>query len=176
MAKHGNPQHHRYTSGATQHEPRAGSAAAPLRIAIRLWGYEASLAQTWIGSLPSLNGALVWTLALTPASLDVDLVVHMVKPSSDVRGGFCWNCVGANRALVQVHSTTVKALALFAGQTRHLPTARSGLWIAAGKLPPRAALIRLAHLIGAVATPSPSGDATVRDHVLWMIARDLDVE
>ncbi|WP_430231273.1 hypothetical protein [Paraburkholderia tropica] len=175
MANHGDPQNYLYTSGMTQHASRTGSAAAPLRIAIRLWGYDTSVAQTWIGSLPSLNGALAWTLALSPDSLDVDLVVHMVKPSPDVRGGFCWNCVGANRALVQMHSTTGKALALFAGQTRQLPAARSGLWIAAGKLPPRAALMRLAHLIGAVATLSPSGDATVRDHVLWMIGRELDV-
>ena len=168
-------QSHLYSIGATPRDPGDRRAAAPLRIAVRLWGYDASLAQTWMESLPSLNESLAWTLALTTSSVNTDLMLHMVKPSHDLRAGFCWNCVGANRALARSDSANGNALALFAGHANQLPVTRTGLWIAAGTLAPLAALFRLAHLLAAVTAPTPSGAATVRNEVLGMVARELDV-
>jgi len=161
--------------GSTPRVPGKPVAGAPMRIAVRLWGYETSLAQAWIESFPTLNGAFACTLALTASHPDADLVLHMVEPSCDVRTGFCWNCVGANRALAHASSAQRNALALFAGDAIALPAMRSGLWIATGKLPPRAALFRLAHLNAAAVAPGASGAVTLRTHLLQMIARQLDV-
>lgn len=168
-------QSHLFGIGATPHEPGERGATAPLRVAIRLWGYDASLAQAWIESLPSLSGSLAWTLALAKNSPETDFVLHMVKPSRDALTGFCWNCVGANRALAQAQQVNGNALALFAGHANQMPHSRSGLWIAAGSLPPRAALFRLAHLLAATTALTASGAPTVRNHMLGMIAREVDV-
>lgn len=168
-------QRHMGGSEATPRGPGMPGAGAPMRIAVRLWGYDTSLAQAWIESLPTLNGTFACTLALTARHPDADLVLHMVEPSCDVRAGFCWNCVGANRALAHARSARQNALALFAGHAIALPAMRNGLWIATGTLPPRAALFRLAHLIAAAVEPGASGTVTLRTHLLQMIARELDV-
>jgi hypothetical protein len=168
-------QNHMYDLGTTRHKPAEGCARAPLRIAIRLWGYDIPDAQSWIGDLSTLNGLLDWTLALTQREPGADILVHMIKPSRIMGAGFCWNCVGANRSIARIQSAGGTALALFAGHANQLPPTRSGQWVTAGSLSPRAALFRLAHLIAAATTPMPSGTVIVRNHVLEMIARELDV-
>jgi hypothetical protein len=162
--------------GATPRSPGKPVAGAPMRVAIRLWGYDAALAEAWIESFPSVNGTLACTLALTASHPDADLVLHMVKPSGNLRSGFCWNCVGANRALAHAHSAQRNVLALFEGHATQLPVVRNGLWIATGALPPHIALFRLAPLIAAATGQSALGTVTLRTDLLAMIARELDVE
>ncbi|MBN3811008.1 hypothetical protein [Paraburkholderia sp. Ac-20347] len=147
---------------------------APLRIAIRLWGYDAAVAQTWLDSLPTLDGLIGWSIALAPDSPGAHMVVHMIKPSQMPGATFCWNCMGANRAIARMDPADGAAIALFAGHANALPPARDGLWMTSGALPPRAALFRLAHLIGAAAMPTSSGDFALRYHVLEMIGSALD--
>lgn len=168
-------QSHMYGRSAIQHDSRKQFARSPLRIAIRLWGYDASRAQSWIESLPTLDGLLAWTVALTPDNHGADILLHMVKPSQAPGAGFCWNCLGANRSIARMDPANGIALALFAGHADQLPPAHSGLWITSGALPPRAALLRLTHLIAACAMPTSSGAVTLRYQVLELIGRELDV-
>lgn len=168
-------QSHEYNNlDTTRHEIRERIDHAPLRIALRLWGYDASQAQTWIESLPTLDGSLAWSLAVAPDNHDADVVVHMVKPSRPAGSTFCWNCVGANRAIARRPSASGTALVLFAGHACQMPSARTGQWIVSGGLPPRAALSQLSHLIAAAAAPASSGAVMVRNHLLEMMVRELD--
>lgn len=169
-------QSHMEGSGTTPRASGKPVAGAPMHIAVRLWGYDASLAEAWVESFPTVNGTLACTLALAASHPDADLVVQMVKPSDTVRSGFCWNCVGANRALAHAHSAQRNVLALFEGHATQLPAMRNGLWIATGALPPQIALFRLAPLIAAAAGRNTSGTVTLRTDLLGMIARELDVE
>ncbi|HDR9076404.1 TPA: hypothetical protein QDA97_005225 [Burkholderia vietnamiensis] len=168
-------QSHEYNNlDTTRHEIRERINRTPLRIALRLWGYDASQAQTWIESLPTLNGSLAWTLAVVPDDHGADVVVHMVKPSRPAGSMFCWNCIGANRAIARRPSEFGTALVLFAGHTHQMPSACTGQWIVAGGLPPCEALSQLSHLIAAAAAPTSSGAMAVRSHLLKMMARELD--
>ncbi|WP_395067862.1 hypothetical protein [Paraburkholderia silvatlantica] len=168
-------QSHTGGRSAIQHDLAKRGAFSPLRIAIRLWGYDASSAQTWIEALPTLDGLLLWTIALAPSSPGADITLHMVKPSKVPGAPFCWNCVGANRSVARMGRAMSTAFTLFAGHADQLPPARSGLWITCGALPPRAALARLAHLIAAATMPTSSDAVTLRYRVLELIARDLDI-
>lgn len=168
-------QSHEYNNpNTTRHEIRERINRAPLRIALRLWGYDASQAQTWIESLPTLDGSLAWALAVASDNRDADVVVHMVKPSCLVGSTFCWNCIGANRAIQRRLSVSGTALVLFAGHACQMPSARTGQWVVAGGLPPCAALSQLSHLIAAAAAPTSSGAKAVRSHLLEMMVRELD--
>ncbi|WP_412526837.1 hypothetical protein [Burkholderia lata] len=168
-------QSHEYNHlDTTRHEIRERINRVPLRIALRLWGYDASQVQTWIESLPTLDGSLAWALAVAPDHHDAAVVVHLVKPSSPVGSKFCWNCIGANRAIERRLSMSGTALVLFAGHAHQMPSARTGQWIVAGGLPPWAALSQLSHLIVAAAAPTPSGARAVRSHLLEMMVRELD--
>ncbi|VBD58984.1 hypothetical protein [Burkholderia pseudomallei] len=158
----------------TRHEICERIDRAPLRIALRLWGYDASQAQTWIDSLPTLDGLIAWALAVAPDNHDADVVVHMVKPSRPAGSTFCWNCIGANRAIARRRSESGIALVLFVGHSYQMPSPRAGQWIAAGRLPPCSALSQLSHLILAAAAPTFSGAKAVRSHLLEMIVRALD--
>ncbi|MBR8086045.1 hypothetical protein KDX23_25255 [Burkholderia vietnamiensis] len=168
-------QSHEYNNIDTiRHEICERIDRAPLRIALRLWGYDASQAQTWIESLPTLDGSIAWALAVAPDNHDADVVVHMVKPSRPVGSTFCWNCIGANRAIARRPSASGTALVLFAGHASQMPSARTGQWIVADGLSPCAALSQLSHLITAAAAPTSSGAMAVRNHLLEMMVRELD--
>lgn len=168
-------QSHEYNNlDTTRHEICERIDRAPLRIALRLWGYDASQAQTWIESLPTLDGSIAWALAVAPDNHDADVVVHMVKPSRPVGSTFCWNCIGANRAIARRPSASGTALVLFAGHAYQMPSARTGQWIVAGGLSPCEALSQLSHLITAAAAPTSSGAMAVRNHLLEMMVRELD--
>lgn len=168
-------QSHEYNNlDTTRHEICERIDRAPLRIALRLWGYDASQAQTWIELLPTLDGSIAWALAVAPDNHDADVVVHMVKPSRPVGSTFCWNCIGANRAIARWPSASGTALVLFAGHAYQMPSARTGQWIVAGGLSPCAALSQLSHLITAAAAPTSSGAMAVRNHLLEMMVRELD--
>ncbi|WP_310629955.1 MULTISPECIES: hypothetical protein [unclassified Paraburkholderia] len=159
---------------AARPDPARPIAHSPLHIAIRLWGYDSALAQTWLESLPTLNGLLTWSIALAPDSPGAQMVVHMIKPSRMPGATFCWNCMGANRAIARMDPADGLAIALFAGHAQTLPIGRDGLWMTSGALPPRAALFRLAHLIGAAAMPTSTGAFALRYHVLEMIGGEID--
>ncbi|QCP47899.1 hypothetical protein FAZ95_01105 [Trinickia violacea] len=146
-----------------------------LRVALRLWGFEESHFQSWMGELPRLNGLITWAILREKLASDADIVVHVVKPSRATGSAFCWNCAGANYALMRSLSEGRTDLVLFSGNERQLPRARAGHWAVAGRLSPRVALGRLAHLIAASSTHLMEAGAVRRD-LLSMIAQKLDVD
>jgi hypothetical protein len=98
----------------------------------------------------------------------------MVRPSRLTGDGFCWNCVGANRAVFRSMAECGTEMILFEGKAEHLPRHRAGHWAAAGTLPPHAALGRLGCLIAASSTYKPRMQAAVRRNLLGIIAQQLD--
>ncbi|WP_144157893.1 hypothetical protein [Paraburkholderia sp. BCC1885] len=145
-----------------------------LRIALRLWGLNEPTVKSWINELPTLNGLLSWEVAHSRIVDDADIVVHMVKPSRKGPEAFCWNCVGANRAMVRSLDVSHTEMVLFAGGADQLPSDRSGHWAAAGQLTPREALHTLALMIGASSTRLPQGHAAVRRELLALVTGYLD--
>ena len=152
----------------------ARNGLRPLCIALRLWGYEESEVQSWMSELPGLNGAITWTISRDRLARGADVVVHMVRPSRLAGNAFCWNSVGANRAVDRSVAECGTEMILFEGKAEHLPRHRAGHWAAAGALPPHAALARLGCLIAASSTYKSRMQATVRRNLLAMIAQQLD--
>lgn len=120
---------------------------AGFRIGLRLWGFVESEIGTWIPGLPTLDGSLCWEIARQRDGDGADMIIHLVKSSSNALGSFCWNCVGANEAIRAAASTSRIEAALFSGDERRVPAARSGLWTMAGARPAHAALHTLAHAV-----------------------------
>lgn len=155
--------------------PRNDSAT--LRIALRPWGFDACVVQSWINALPTLDRAIAWELATDRRAPGADIVVHVVRPAPAARGQFCWNGIGANYALRQSLAACGTELALLIGASEQMPAERVGHWVAAGALPPAAALARLGRLIAACAAPrpQPQPQPPVRRALMRLISHDLDM-
>lgn len=145
-----------------------------LRIALRLWGLDEPVVKSWVSELPALNGLLSWEITNSRIADGADIVVHMVKPSRPAPGAFCWNCVGANRAMARSLHMSHAEMVLFVGAADELPSDRAGHWAAGGRLTSRAALHTLALLIGASSMRLPHGHITVRRDLLALLTRQLD--
>lgn len=144
-----------------------------LRIALRLWGFDESAVKSRMSESPTLNGLLSWDIARSRDAEGVDMVLHLVNPSRPAPGSFCWNCLGANRAMVRSLETSRTEMVLFAGTADQLPRGRAGLWAAAGKLTMWDALHTLALLIASSAQLTAVHGA-VRRELLPLIASHLD--
>ena len=145
-----------------------------IRIALRLWGFDESVVKSRMNELPSLNGLLSWEIARSRNGEGSDVVLHLVNPSRPAPGAFCWNCLGANRAMVRSLETSRTEMVFFAGAAEQLPRDRTGHWAAAGNLPTWVALHTLALLIGASSVQFTDAHATVRRELLPLIASHLD--
>jgi len=158
----------------------ASNARAPhgrrpaLRVALRLWGIDERDAQSRLGGLRARHPQLDWRIARDSAAAGADIVVHVVKPMARRSDGFCWNCIGANRALTRSLERARTEIALFAGDARELPQRRAGLWAVAGTRDSCTALDALARALHASATRGPDGRTTVRHDLLALIATRLD--
>jgi hypothetical protein len=152
---------------------QAGQQILP--VAVRLWGFDESEAQSWPGELPLPDGLLAWSIARNSVAEGAPLVVHLVKPSLRADDAFCWNCVGANYAMTRALDGTHAEIVLFVGDAAELPRRRVGFWAVAGKLPAPTALHAMAYLIGASAVTGHKDQFGVRGDVLAMIAQRLDV-
>lgn len=109
--------------------------ASPLLIGLRLWGFERLEVRHWGENLPTLGGRLAWEIMRDPDNDAVDVVIHLVRSSATALGSFCWNCVGANRAMHGARHGAVLNVAIFSGDARRLPAQLNGLWVMAGKRP-----------------------------------------
>ena len=107
--------------------------AAPLRIGLRLWGIDEYEVLCWGERLPTLGERIVWDIVHDPDSDDAGMVIHLVRSSAATLGSFCWNCVGANRAMYRATRSSSLNVAVFSGDPRRLPTPRYGLWAMAGR-------------------------------------------
>ncbi|WP_025597694.1 hypothetical protein [Burkholderia sp. WSM2230] len=107
--------------------------ALPLRIGLRLWGFDKPEVLRWGENLPTLGGRLAWEIMHDPDSDGVDVVIHLVRSSASALGSFCWNCVGANRAMHGAQHGSALNVAVFSGDARRLPAQLNGLWVIAGK-------------------------------------------
>ncbi|MDN7856307.1 hypothetical protein [Burkholderia cepacia] len=146
-----------------------------LRIALRPWGFDACVVQSWINALPTLDRAIAWEIATDRRAPGADIVVHVVRPAPAARGQFCWNGIGANYALRQSLAACGTELALLIGDSNQMPAECVGHWVAAGALPPAAALARLGRLIAACAAPQQQTQPPVRRTLMRLISRDLDM-
>ena len=145
-----------------------------LTVAVRPWGFSNAELSSWLPDLSSLNGLLRWTVAHDRAAAGADVVVHFVRPSTHDRNALCWNCVGANRAMITALEKQRLELVLFAGDANELPQSRAGFWAIAGQLPPNAALDAIGRMIGASALPWQASRLAVRKDLLQLIARRVD--
>ncbi|WP_346778654.1 hypothetical protein [Burkholderia sp. Ac-20353] len=148
---------------------------APLRIALRPWGFDARTVESWIHALPTLDRTIEWGIAADRRAPGADIVVHIVKPAPGARGQFCWNSVGANYALRQSLAACGTELALLIGDADQMPDERIGHWVVAGALPPATALARLGQLIAACAAPRRETQTPVRRTLMRLIAGQLDL-
>lgn len=162
------PREHAFDSGTHRNSPQ------PLRVALRLWGFDEREVHSWLDDLPTLDGMLNWTIARERAAEWAALVVHVVKPSPRAQDAFCWNCVGANRAMVCALEGTRPEIVLFAGDATQLPRRRAGVWSVAGDMPAYAGLHALAYRIGASAGKGANGKFAMRSNLLAIIAQRLD--
>jgi hypothetical protein len=138
-----------------------------------MWGFDEYEVKSRMSELPALNGLLSWEIAHSRYAEGADMVLHLVNPSRPAPGGFCWNCLGANRAMVRSLETSRTEMVLFAGAAGQLPRGRAGHWAAADRLPAWVALNTLALLIASSARLNEA-HATVRRELLPLIARHLD--
>ncbi|MFC4702180.1 hypothetical protein [Paraburkholderia caffeinitolerans] len=162
------PREYAVDPGAHRNSPQ------PLQVALRLWGFDEREVRSWIDDLPSLDGTLNWSIARERAADGAAVVVHVVKPSPRAQDAFCWNCVGANRAMVCALEGTRPEIVLFAGDAAQLPRRRAGVWSVAGDMPAYAALQALAYMIGASAGKGANGQFGMRRDLLAVIAQRLD--
>jgi hypothetical protein len=154
----------------------AGGGGQSLCIALRLWGFDESEAQSWISELSDLDGLIVWKISRFRRDTDADIVVHLVKPARRANDVFCWHSIQANRAVLASYAGGRNEMVLFAGDKDRLPTRRSGHWALTGKLSPQAALGRLGRLIAASSTQRESAQGPISRALLRMIAQQLDTE
>lgn len=105
-----------------------------LRVGLRLWGFAEHEVERWIGNLPTLGARLSWQIVHDRDGEGADMMIHLVRSSTDALSPFCWNCVGANRAIRRAQGGPALHVALFSGDARRLPTPRHGLWAMAGPL------------------------------------------
>jgi hypothetical protein len=145
-----------------------------LRIVLRLWGVDEPVVKSWISELPTCNGVLSWEVSNSCVADGAHIVVNMVKPSRHASGAFCWNCVGANRAMVRSVDMSHTEMTLFVGAADRLPSDRVGHWSAAGRLTPYAALHTLAFLIDASRARFPQAPAVVWRDLLGLVTVHLD--
>lgn len=124
---------------------RAGGA--PLRIGLRLWGFEDRQVESWFDDLRDLDGRLRWELVRQRDGAGADLVIHLVKSSSALLSSFCWNCAGADHTMRQSQGKSPVHIAIFAGDANRLPAERAGLWVFAGNRSPKAALQELTQTV-----------------------------
>jgi hypothetical protein len=150
------------------------NSRSTLRVALRAWGFDEREMQSWPDGLPSLDGMLTWTIARDRVAESAALVVHVVRPSPRAQDAFCWNCVGANHAMVCALEGTRPEIVLFAGEATQLPHRRAGFWSVAGDLPAHTALHALAYMIGASAGKDVEGQFGMRRDLLAIIAQRLD--
>ncbi len=109
--------------------------ASPLLVGLRLWGFDRPKVRRWGENLPTLGGRLAWEIMHDPDDDAVDVVIHLVRSSATALGSFCWNCVGANRAMHDARHGRVLNVAIFSGDARRLPAQLNGLWVMAGQRP-----------------------------------------
>ncbi|CAB3696244.1 hypothetical protein LMG27174_03436 [Paraburkholderia rhynchosiae] len=107
--------------------------ALPLRIGLRLWGFDEYEVRGWGENLPTLGGRISWEIMHDCDADGVGAVIHLVRSSAQTLASFCWNCVGANRAIRLAQGAAVLHVAVFSGDARRLPTPRYGLWAIAGR-------------------------------------------
>lgn len=150
------------------------NSQSTLHVALRAWGFNEREMQSWLDGLPSLDGLLTWTIARDRVAESAALVVHVVRPSPRAQDAFCWNCVGANHAMVCALEGTRPEIVLLAGEATQLPHRRAGFWSVAGDLPAHTALHALAYMIGASAGNDAEGQFGMRRDLLAIIAQRLD--
>jgi len=105
------------------------SSRNPMRIGLRLWGFYDFEVEGWLQDLPRSGGKDSWEIALHRDGEGFDMMIHLVRSTSASCGSFCWNCVGADRAMQRSFGSPTTHLALFFGDVRRLPAHRSGLWM-----------------------------------------------
>ncbi|HWT36089.1 MAG TPA: hypothetical protein VN289_07385 [Paraburkholderia sp.] len=172
MTKPTNPIH----TKTTQPQRATRDSRQPLRIALRLWGFDESEVQSWMSGLPDVDGTIAWKISRVRRETDADIVVHLVKPARGADDAFCWHSIQANRAVLASYAAGRTEMILFAGSAEELLKRRSGHWALMGSLPPQAALAKLGRLIAASSTRPAGMHGVVRRDVLRMIAQQLDAE
>ncbi|MFL9911376.1 hypothetical protein [Paraburkholderia sp. RL17-337-BIB-A] len=115
----------------------------PVRVALRLWGYEPAVVERWTKALPDAGGRLSWEVAVDRDANGADVVIHLVNPSRGV-APFCWNCAGANHAMRLSSGAGRTEIALLAGHFHQVDMPRAGHWVASKGLPMKTALYKLA--------------------------------
>ena len=145
-----------------------------LCIGLRLWGFDEREAQRWTTLLRQLDGSVAWTIVRDRSASGADIVVHLVKPSTQRRASFCWNALGASYAISNSLSACGTEIALFMGNEDELPEKRPGHWAVAGSLSPLSALGRLGRMLLACCARQPDEAPTVRHDLLGLIASRLD--
>jgi hypothetical protein len=111
-----------------------------IRVGLRLWGFYDFEVEGWLQGLPSSAAKASWEVVRNREGKELDMVLHLVRSTSASCGPFCWNCVGANRAMQRSIGSSTTHLALFFGDVRRLPVHRSGLWMLLDGCSERAAL------------------------------------
>jgi hypothetical protein len=105
------------------------SSRNAMRVGLRLWGFYDFEVEGWLHDLPGSGEKASWEIARHRDSTELDMVIHLVRATSASCGPFCWNCVGADRAMQRSIGGPVTHIALFFGDVRRLPAHRSGLWM-----------------------------------------------
>lgn len=100
-----------------------------MRVGLRLWGFYEFEVEGWLQDLPDSGGKASWEIARHRDGAELDMVIHLVRSTSASCGPFCWNCVGADRAMQRSIGSPTTHIALFFGDVRRLPAHRSGLWM-----------------------------------------------
>ena len=119
----------------------------PMRVGLRLWGFYDFEVEGWLRDLPDFGGGAAWEIARHRDGAALDMVIHLVRATSVSCGPFCWNCVGADRAMQRSIGSPTTHIALFFGDVRRLPAQRSGLWMLLGGCSERMALHTVAENI-----------------------------
>jgi hypothetical protein len=112
----------------------------PMRVGLRLWGFHDFEVEGWLHDLPGRGEEASWEIARRRDSAELGMVIHLVRSSSASCGPFCWNCVGADRAMQRSIGGPATHIALFFGDVRRMPAHRSGLWMLLDGCSERAAL------------------------------------
>jgi len=130
MNYEGTSNYFTHTINGLHRSQRDVKCANPMsfRIGLRLWGFDETQVRSWSARLPTLGGRLSWEIAHDSGGDGASMLIHLVKSSSETFGPFCWNCVGANRAILRAQGQSAMHVAVFSGDSRRLPALRHGLW------------------------------------------------
>ncbi|GAB7524627.1 hypothetical protein [Paraburkholderia sp. 2C] len=105
------------------------SGLSVMRVGLRLWGFYDFEVEGWLQDLPGSGAKASWEVLRHRDGKGLDMVIHLVRSTSESCGPFCWNCVGANRAMQRSIGSSTTHIALFFGDVRRLPVHRCGLWM-----------------------------------------------